>query len=258
MISSWSPASWTSSTRQSTQARQPSMTGAPVTGAGCQATPTNLSPPETANPWHSSRWWSPSTLTQKLARPGDPWPAGRGAGRGHGHEGGIDGQRDEALTGEADRLALLHAGHDGDAGGEPAHGVLETVGRRRLTVRPCPGRPMIPSAAACTSSLWSSAATRRAWLSIRSTCLSVWAGSWWNRIRRRAPASPGHPDGVGLGRVAPLGHGHELLVGVLGVVDDQVGAVTQLEDLLVHRSSGRPGPGGRRCRPDRARRPRCG
>ena len=42
------------------------MTGDPVPGAGCQSTPSNLGPPETAKPRHSSSWSSPSTLTQKL------------------------------------------------------------------------------------------------------------------------------------------------------------------------------------------------
>ena len=51
---------------QSTHARQPSITGEPVHGAGCQATPSNLDPPDTANPRHRSTCRSLSTFTQNL------------------------------------------------------------------------------------------------------------------------------------------------------------------------------------------------
>src|ERR1035441_8486403 len=68
MPSSWSPASWMSSTAQFTHASDPSMTGAPPVAAGCHNTPANLSPPEMANRRHTSRWWSASTLTQKPTR----------------------------------------------------------------------------------------------------------------------------------------------------------------------------------------------
>ena len=103
MMSSWSPASWTSSTSQSTQAKLPSMTGEPVIGAGCQSMPSNLSPPETAKRRPSSTWWSARTLTQKV-----PARAIRGQlverpGRRHRHEGWVDRERDEALAGEAHR-----------------------------------------------------------------------------------------------------------------------------------------------------------
>src|SRR5450759_2644768 len=66
MTSSWSPASWMSSTAQFTHASDPSMTGAPPVTAGCHNTPANLSTPEMANRRHTSCWWSASTLTQKL------------------------------------------------------------------------------------------------------------------------------------------------------------------------------------------------
>src|SRR5271165_4539278 len=49
---------------QSTQARHPSRTGAPD-GPGCQATPSNLSPPDTAKFRHRASWWLDRTLTQK-------------------------------------------------------------------------------------------------------------------------------------------------------------------------------------------------
>ena len=42
------------------------MIGDPVPGAGRQATPSNLGPPERAKPMHSSSWSSLRTLTQKL------------------------------------------------------------------------------------------------------------------------------------------------------------------------------------------------
>lgn len=46
------------------------------------------------------------------------------------------------------------------------------------------------------------------------------------------PALGRHPDGIGDGRVAPVGLLHELLVGVLGIVDQDVGTVAELEDSL--------------------------
>src|SRR6202043_2476914 len=61
----WSPASIDRSCSQSIQASAPSRMGAPD-GAGCQGTPANLSPPETAN-WRLSSWWlACRTLMQKL------------------------------------------------------------------------------------------------------------------------------------------------------------------------------------------------
>ena len=115
---------------QSTQARLPSMTGEPWPA------PAPVDPVELVAAGDGE---APAQLLlgvgehvdAEAARPGDPRPAGRRPGRGHGHEGRVDRERDEALAGEARPAALLDAGHDGHPGGEPAHGLLEPGGVER-------------------------------------------------------------------------------------------------------------------------------
>ena len=189
MISSWSPASWTSSTRQSTQARLPSITGAPVTGAGCQSTPSNLSPPETAKPRHSVL-----LVVAQDVHAEAPARAIRGqlvevrAGA-TATKGGSMERETKLWQVKPTGSPVLHAGHDGDAGGEPAHGVLEARRCRRSRSAPRPGPPMTPSAAASPRAAGAPAASAGRASSIRSISSSEWAGSWWNRVSRLAPAS---------------------------------------------------------------------
>ena len=67
-----------------------------------------------------------------------------------------------------------------------------------------------------------------------------------------------HVDGVADGGVAPVGLGLELLLGVLGVVDEQIGAVASSSTLASTWSVCRSEPGGRSRTPHWRRRPRCG
>ena len=184
---------------------------------------------------HSSRWWSPSTLTQKLAGPGDPRPAGGGAGRGHGHEGGVEGEGDEALAGEAHRLALLHARHDGHAGGEPAHGVLEAVGveghRQSLPrSRPMPSEAALHLDRRCRRPAPARRGEHPVDLARRSGPGRGGTGSAAGPRPRRPPgrrrSSVEWPQSDMVTNSSSV---------YWAVVDHQVGAVAQLEDLLVHR-----------------------
>ncbi len=187
MMSSWSPASWTSSTSQSTQARLPSMTGEPVIGAGRQLDAVEFVPARDGEAAPRLDLPVGEDVDAEGPGPGDPRPTGRRASRRHRHEGRVDRERDEALAGEAHRSSLLDACHHRHPGGEAAHGLLEPLGVD--TQRQAAPRSMdVPSAAAVTSRS-RLGVSRRACSSRRSISLSVWAGSWWNRLRRRAPAS---------------------------------------------------------------------
>ena len=62
---SWSPESWIRSSSHSANATTPSSIGAPVTGAGCQATPVNLSPPDALKERAKASWSLASMFTQK-------------------------------------------------------------------------------------------------------------------------------------------------------------------------------------------------
>ena len=173
------------------------MTGEPVPGAGCQSTPSNLGPPDTANPAHRSSWASVSTFTQKL-----PDPAMRGqlvevrAGATATKGGSIDSDT-KLWQVNPTGCAVVDAGHDGHPGGEPAHGLLEPGGveRRDRVIRAGVGAhrflssKVAPSLAAFTSTLPAAWATWRAARSMTSIWRSVCPGSWWNMSRRRTPAS---------------------------------------------------------------------
>ncbi len=66
-----------------------------------------------------------------------------------------------------------------------------------------------------------------------STVSSSWSGSWWNSASRRAPGLGRDPHGVVDRAVAPRApSGRELVGRVLGVVDQQVGTVAQLEHAV--------------------------
>jgi hypothetical protein len=61
--------------------------------------------------------------------------------------------------------------------------------------------------------------------SISSSCASSWLGSWWKRDQSLRVGTRGEGDRVGHTTVAPPDMGWVLVVGVLGVVDEDRGAV---------------------------------
>ena len=257
MISSWSPASWTSSTWQSTQARLPTMTGAPVTGGWVPVHSLELVPSGDGESPAQVLLVVAQNVHTELPGPGDPRPAGRGAGRSHGDERGVDGQRDEALTGEPHRLSVLHAGDDGHSAGEPAHGVLERAdveghGQSAAQVhRRTLGGGGHLEGGRCGG--------QRPGLLEHPVDLVVGVG----RVVVEQGQSPdpglsGHQHGIVGRRMPPVGQGGELLLGVLGVVEEQVRPVAQLEHARLERTEGPAAPDGPRGRPAPGRRPPAG
>src|SRR6266851_311197 len=127
----------------------------------------------------------------------DPGPRRGRAGGREPHQGRVHRQRHERLAGEPDRAVLVDRGDDRDAGGEMPEdlaevGLLEGGRAGPGDVVGVDGSHTLrcrPSAAASTSSKPAMAPRQRAPSSRPSMRSSSWAGSWWKRARRRAPAS---------------------------------------------------------------------
>src|SRR5271166_306219 len=253
VTSSWSPASWMLASSHSTQASDPSRTGVPM-APGCQPTPRNLSPPDTAKVRHRASWCSPRMFTQNapaLAIRGQLVDDLAGASATSGGSSDSDVKAWQVKpTGWPSSIAVTTVTPVAKcprasrkwAASMPAAPVprRSDVSSEMLTGRAPPLRSRVPEVQGGALLGGRDVADPAGVLEppcpahqLLDVAIGV-GGVVVEEHQAFGPRLGRHPDRVGVGGVAPVGLVPELVVGVLGVVDDDVGPLAELEHPLGH------------------------